>query len=54
MAVVMLGGLVTAMVVNLLIVPAISLAFGAAIPMGTAPIEPEADARSRRNVTVKA
>jgi Cu/Ag efflux pump CusA len=43
MAVVMLGGLVTAMVVNLLVVPAISLAFGAAIPMGSAPIEPEAD-----------
>jgi Cu/Ag efflux pump CusA len=47
MAVVILGGLVTAMAVNLLVVPAISLAFGAAIPMGTAPIEPEADGQSK-------
>jgi hypothetical protein len=54
MAVVMLGGLVTAMAVNLLIVPAISLAFGAAIPMGTAPIEPGADAQAGRTVTVEA
>jgi Cu/Ag efflux pump CusA len=34
MAVVVLAGLVTATVVNLLIVPAICLAFGEAIPIG--------------------
>jgi Cu/Ag efflux pump CusA len=46
MAVVVLGGLVTAMAVNLLIVPAIGLAFGAAIPTGTAPIGPGAEGQS--------
>jgi hypothetical protein len=43
MAVVILAGLVTATIVNLLIVPAICLAFGAAIPAGSEPLEPEAD-----------
>ena len=43
MAVVILAGLVTATVVNLLIVPAICLAFGAAIPVGAEPLATEAD-----------
>jgi Cu/Ag efflux pump CusA len=43
MAVVILAGLVTATLVNLLIVPAICLAFGAAIPAGSEPLTTEAD-----------
>ncbi|MEA2396546.1 MAG: hypothetical protein QOK25_102 [Thermoleophilaceae bacterium] len=39
LAVVTLAGLVTATVVNLLVVPAICLAFGAAIPKGATPLE---------------
>jgi Cu/Ag efflux pump CusA len=41
MAVVVLAGLVTATLVNLLVVPAICLAFGAAIPAGEEPLPAE-------------
>jgi multidrug efflux pump subunit AcrB len=45
MAVVILAGLVTATLVNLLVVPAICLAFGEAIPAGEEPLAAEQDRR---------